>query len=49
MQMDKSFKKLKPGSRAGDPAQGRQLWNFSTQMTARARQGAVGEPKVLLA
>jgi NAD(P)-dependent dehydrogenase (short-subunit alcohol dehydrogenase family) len=37
------------GARTGDPAQGRQLRNFSKQMTDRARAGAVGEPKVLLA
>jgi NAD(P)-dependent dehydrogenase (short-subunit alcohol dehydrogenase family) len=42
----KSFKKLQPGSRTGDPAQGRQLWNFSEQLIAQARAGGVGEPGV---
>jgi NAD(P)-dependent dehydrogenase (short-subunit alcohol dehydrogenase family) len=45
----KSFKRLQPGSRTGDPAQGRQLWNFSKQMIAQARAGGVGESMVRLA
>jgi NAD(P)-dependent dehydrogenase (short-subunit alcohol dehydrogenase family) len=45
----KSFKRLQPGSRTGDPAQGRQLWNFSKQMIAQARAGGVGESRVRLA
>jgi NAD(P)-dependent dehydrogenase (short-subunit alcohol dehydrogenase family) len=45
----KSFKKLEPGSRTGDPAQGRKLWNFSEQIIAQARAGGVGENRVRLA
>jgi hypothetical protein len=37
------FKSLPPGQRAGDPAQGRQLWDFSKQLVAQAR--AAGAPK----
>jgi len=42
----RSFKRLQPGPRTGDPGQGRQLWKFSEQLIAQARAGSVAEPGV---
>lgn len=33
----KLFKKRQPGVRTGDPARGKHLWDFSSQLSARAR------------